>query len=138
MVFKDMPYTCRFCGSARVAQYDDGCPTLNLDKWKQLVACDRCCAYHIERRRLAHRIGLVCSTIEIAKGGRKFNGQLESDTREKLQWITKDIAKLVCDYHNLQTVWEPDFIQQLVDRPDMCDAIIKSYYRGVEGLRRAA
>jgi len=135
-MIQKVPYTCRFCGAQRMASYDDDCPGIQLEKWMKVICCNKCADFRVQRGNLTDGIASACRVIQVET----FNGAtlpLEKETRIRLKLVklTKRYATLMCDHLHLTNVWNPDFVDQLMEHPDKWGLILKTYVGGLSGLR---
>jgi len=138
------PYKCKICGRPGVARYDDSCPINSLQAWVSMLAHDRCHDYAIARRRVERSISAVCDTILRTRVHDNFPDDVTVErakhtvesARPILSFLTHRYADICCAYHHLQTIWEPDFPQQLLDHPDKSKLIMTTYVQGIKTLPR--
>lgn len=122
-------YTCPCCGKPGTAEYDPEY-VREIGKWKPMLHCDRCADFRSELSRLRESAKRVCMII-------LTTGEI-SKSRDKLTEITKKISNVVCNQWRVTNVWEPDFVNQLVDQPRQSDTIINLFARGIRKMRKAA
>lgn len=133
-MIRQLPYSCRICATKRVAEYDDDCPIGNLDAWRKLLVCDRCHDYCIARIRIERSIAAACFMLVRAKINDKAE-KMAVDIKPLVERLTKKLATVCCDYYRLTNVWDPEFVDQLIARPEKVGVILGVY---VNGLRRIA
>ena len=134
-MIRQLPYTCRVCGTKRVAEYDDQCPGVHIARWLGLIVCDRCHDYLVPRRRTEACISRLCLTLETVRMAGRQDSNAEAEIRRRFESLTRRYAKIVCDYYWLQPVWEQDWVEQLMEHPGKAGVIVAAY---VDGIRRIA
>jgi hypothetical protein len=136
-MIQKIPYTCRYCGAKRIAEYDDDCPGMHLEKWLKLICCNRCADYNVDRREITDGIAASCRQIQIGTfNGKKLAPEKEAFVRETLTKLTKRYTTLLCDSLGLTNVWDSDFVNQLFDHPDKWPKILRLYMEELEALKR--
>ena len=130
----DVPYNCKICGVARIAQADDETPPVWLTKLKKLLTCDPCYRYHNKRRR-AHD-WISNKAIEVSNI-RAVHHEADEDkltfmtepARLSIVAGTKRFAQVVCRHHNHIYRWEPSLVDQIMEQPEKCRKILFHYER---------
>ena len=131
---KTIAYTCKLCRRPGEAKYDDTEIPLDLGKWVSMLTCNRCYDYRDKKRLHADDIWRTCYDYSIARNLTDDSKRSEAvkRAREALVRKTKAFAGLICTHWNKMTVWEPDFVQMLLDHPDKSHQVLRDYERGVE------
>lgn len=128
------PYKCHHCGREGIAKAsDDGDREWNATLAKLLV-CDWCADYLHGKRGYGCAIANVCAQVR-GRQLTKPDQEVEEEARIKLRKLTWEYAQIICRYRRVENVWEQDFVEQLVERPDMCWVILRAYE---DGLRQTA
>jgi len=134
-MIQKIPYTCRFCGVSHIAEYDDECPGLHVEKWMKIICCNKCADFKTERKELTDGIAAACRVIQIHNyKGSGLPPNVESELRLKLEKLTKRYASIMCEHLHLTNVWDADFVQQFMDKPDKWGVILKFYVLGLRSL----
>lgn len=135
-MIKKIPYTCRFCGANHLAEYDDECPGIQLEKWMAVICCNKCAEFREEKRTVMDGIAASCRAIQVGtfRGGR-LKPEEESKVRAALERLTKRYADMMCDWFGLVRVWDKDFVEQLMEKPDKWGSILKLYNSGLRSLK---
>lgn len=116
---------CKFCKVPIVAEAHPDCPELNLKAWLPLLCCNRCGEFQQWLRKMIGWTRKTC--VAWSTRPHKAREASRGETHEELQRITRRIAEVVCKFHWIETVWELDFVEQLMERPDRAEAIVKLY-----------
>jgi len=135
-MIQKVPYTCRFCGVKHVAEYDDACPGIQVEKWMKLICCNKCADFRIERRDIMEGIAGACRLVQIGtSNGKSLPLDKEARVRETLTKLTKRFATLMCDHLHLTNVWDSDFVNQLMDHPDKWPSVLRAYANGLRSFK---
>lgn len=131
-----LEYICKFCGSKRVLECDipSDCPPLAMEKWKQMLVCNQCADYERGRRDTEDLIAKQAFSLKALRMGNLKEErikELEERCRRNLTVLTKKYAGLVCRRKNHHLVWEPEIVEQIVDNPDKCLAVLDFYVRNL-------
>ncbi len=126
-------YNCKFCGvTGTVESGDTTNIKIHIDKWLPMIACDRCATFHESRLKMTDRIVRVCVALKQARQTRHRElTEIENRTRGKLVELTKRFAGLACDYWRKQNIWDCEFSNCLMDKPDNAYSILSFYLKGV-------
>lgn len=119
-------YTCGLCGKPGQAQYK---PEMvhKLERWVSILHCNRCADFKVMLRKLRDNCKrLVILRWQLQKAGKMKQDQ-EALVRKEIEDLTKAIAQLVCVHWRVGVVWEPDFVNQLLDFPDKAEFIVNQY-----------
>jgi hypothetical protein len=120
-------YRCCFCKAERVSYWTPN-PMFTLAKWQDKIACNKCADYHTERLGLTRKIDRICrSLVQAHQVGGKELASIVQVSDGKLTELTRRLARTACDHLNIQTVWERDFVLQLLDKPELACKIITMY-----------
>lgn len=125
---KTIEYKCKFCKKPGTVEYDDTIRS-DVSKWIPYLACSPCASYHQKRITIERKIEEVCLTVNELQSS--WNEQKKKDglerCRQKLSAYTRDYANLVCKFLHKTVLWEPDFVEQLVDNPRSVRKICYQY-----------
>lgn len=124
---------CKFCLVPITATADDECPELNLKAWLSLLCCNRCGSFRAWFERILHSTRDLCRGWAILSPRQRESARPELD--QNLERITRRIADQTCRYYRVGHTWERDFVDQLLERPDKAEFIIRQYE---DIVRRAA
>ncbi|MBM2845749.1 MAG: hypothetical protein HW407_1061 [Bacteroidetes bacterium] len=102
-----------------------------MEHWLPLLSCDRCADYHEEKNRLRERIGKAAYATQRLRFMGAWNEGSEKVAREKLAGLTQAFAELVCRHYRKVTVWEPEFVDMLIGKPEEVNRILDRYVKGV-------
>ena len=111
---KSIPTTCKFCHQPITTQISEdyvGDP----HKILPLSACNRCADMRVEKRQIESRIKFTCMMRAF---GPKFHadGQ-ESKTHTTLTTHARAYCELLARWHNLDEMWDPEIVRNLMDTP---------------------
>lgn len=130
-----MPYTCPLCGLKSSAEYDSDF-VKKAEFWKSLLHCDRCADYRariVSLRESCKALAMVYLTHRFLV--HKVEPQFEQRIRAGLIEKTKAIAFAACNHWKRTMIWEPDFVQQILDQPDKVELIVNLYVRSIQKMR---
>lgn len=131
-----MAYKCKMCGREGLAHAsDDGDPGWNATLAKMLV-CNRCADYRQGRRKWGEAIASVCAQIRGAQLTKGLSNEAEDEARKQLKDFSQSYAHVACKYHHCQDIWEEEFVNLLVDKPDLCWRILREYEAGIPAAIR--
>lgn len=111
-----------------------------LEKWKPLLTCNRCADYFEARRKIGHGILKAAWTLSqsrVTMTSQKLL-QAEAQFREVLITLTKRFATLVCGHLNTTNVWEPAFMEMIMENPDKTRTILNQYIAGMKKAKSDA
>ncbi len=133
-------YLCQFCQRPGVAYYDDSCPGMHLDVWRKILACNHCADFREGVNRFTESIARSARSFAILQTSKLPEIRTESarTTREKLTVKTKDFAAHVCKFHHITNQWEEDFVEIIMERPDMVLRLLKDYERRIAKIAEDA
>jgi len=114
---------CRFCHCDIDAQADPDCPVEWVAKLLPLVCCDRCGDYQQWLNRATHVVKKMC--YDWAALGPKKRAEKQNDLFVKLTGTTQRIATKVCAFHRISYEWDRDFVDQLMEKPDKAEFIVR-------------
>jgi len=130
----NIAYECKFCQKPGVVTIDDPEAMFQVPKWKHLISCNRCADYSERKRLFFERIETataILNQFRMTLAPEKINSA-ESKIREKLTAITKQLSALVCDYYRKTNVWDVEFVNLLMERPEKTWAICNQYVRNIK------
>jgi hypothetical protein len=131
-------HTCKFCSAPITLEMDDdGDICFGLDYLKSIAACNRCADYREKRRSLIDR--LINHSIEWSRAKTKqlpLGPQEMDKLKEAIISATKKYSDLCCRFKRIQSVWEYDFAQQIMDQPHKTMQILSFYERNLGRFQR--
>lgn len=132
-------YKCKICGAEHVAMAsDDGDPAWNITLAKLLV-CDRCADYRQGRRKYGEAIATVCAQIRGALLSSKGLSQsVEDEARKQLRNLTQSYARVACRHRGMADVWDEEWVNMLVEKPDKVWIILREYEAGLQATKTKA
>ena len=126
-------HKCKFCQCPVVLEMDDSAVDyFGLEFWKSLAACNRCADYREKKRRLQEQ--LVDHSVKWARHKMKQVPLNEADVARLMELVekcTKKYADLVCRFNHVQSLWQQDFMQQILDMPGKTLRILHFYERDI-------
>lgn len=128
---------CKFCGAdCEVEQHED-CPDDWAEKLLAMVACNRCADFRTNLSTHGADVHKACANYIQVLNSNKGTTEKEQQMRRTLEILTRRIADTACRFYRLKpVVWDPDFVQQIMERPDKSWAIISTYIRMVAAEAR--
>jgi len=120
---------CKFCGIPLTVESSHDCPADWSNVILGLLACNRCADYRSSMIRLNDSIRRTCQTFIQMHNAGAMNEETTTALRQTLGTLTKRVADAVCRFYRVALIWEPDFIQQLIDQPDKHTRVISTYTR---------
>jgi hypothetical protein len=97
-----------------------------------MLACNRCADYRSRMSSLLHSIRQTCLDYIQAFNSTAQKAMTEefiAKTRATLSRLTQALAASACRHRGINTIWEPDFIQQLFDMPEKSNKVVAAYLR---------
>lgn len=128
---------CKFCQKQLTLEIDPECPIGKVEAWLSWASCNRCADYMRARGKIERPIARVCGNLSIIKAnlGGSVPSEVIGQARENLERLTRRYATVVCDYRLMKDVWQPDFVEQLLEQPHKSHLILRSYRQLVKGLQ---
>ena len=126
-------YLCQFCGRPGIAYYETDCPGLHIEVWQKLLACNACADYKSRVNLLTDAIGKFARTFAVHSTSQIQDVRMEAAkvAREKLTAVTQQLAAHICKFHAITTQWETDFVDIIMERPEMVLMVLKDYERRI-------
>ena len=136
-------YTCKICGTNRVAYYDESCPINQIEAWKSALTCDRCYAFRDSYIRSKNAIIGVCYLLNNFRESARYSEEkkkalrdAEIKIRERITTHTRRVASLLSDYYRIENTWDIDFVFQIMEKPMHSLKTIDAYHAGVKRLAK--
>lgn len=133
----NVAYECKFCQKPGVVTLEEPVEFVAIEKWRKILSCNRCADYMVARRSAIDRVKRACTLIQQIRmtitGAKAI--ELESRIRERLDDYTKAIAKIVCNYLNKSLVWDVQFVELLMGKPELYFRICHDYIRFTEKIK---
>jgi hypothetical protein len=129
----NIQHTCKFCSAPVTLELNDAMLAfMRLDRWKSFAACNRCADFREMKRNLIEQL-LRCVSDWYRYQEKQII--LKEPAIEKLRLaiveLTRKFAQLVCGFHRSHFIWEPDFAQQIMDKPVKTLTCLSIYENGV-------
>jgi hypothetical protein len=102
-------------------------------KLLKFATCNRCADYFVTRNRLRDAIARVCGVLTLVRGAgheQEKESRMVCKISDKLEQLTKDYAQAVSTYYRTQTLWDIEFVNMLMDRPEMVNSVLDHYRMG--------
>lgn len=128
---------CKFCRRHIEMEVDEAgfnSPIINAKLWLANCACNRCATFYKSRAIIAEKIGKYCQILIDSRRGQRDN-EKENAICDRLTTLTKQLAKIVCDFYTLETQWESDFVDNLMQEPAKFNIVLNIYIRGIRQIR---
>lgn len=139
---KEITYTCKFCKQQRTfeVEWTEACDQFNLAKWIPILACNRCAEHERKRRDLQSSI--VRLTFQIIADRKALKGQAalkaEDGAREAIGTLLARFATCVCDHLFIQTQFDRDFTDQIMEKPEVAHKLLGFYRQSIIKIARDA
>jgi hypothetical protein len=128
-------YTCKFCQKPGFVITGDAPMELEAGKrWYPMLCCNRCGDFRISLRKARHALMNIARQLATAAPAKI--GELRAAKTDAIESITKRISTLACDYYRVQNVWCADFVDQILEKPDKADIIVKVYVNGISKISK--
>ena len=125
-----LDYKCKFCqkpGSVNCG--DDPVEHEAAQRWYPMLCCDRCGKFRVSMRK--ERDAVRHLAVNLSACPKAKLKEVEADCRPKLELILKRVTTLVGDYYRVQNIWDKDFVEQIIEKPESAGIIIALYVQGV-------
>ena len=123
---------CKFCQIPITVDSDPNCPQEWALLLASMLACNRCADYRARMSSLLDSIRFTCLNYIQAHNSpdqKALTDVFMDKTRAALNRLTQGVAAASCRHRGINTVWEPDFTQQLIDMPDKSNKVVAAYLR---------
>ena len=128
-----LDYQCKLCGHKSTVEVDDDLELFTIAQWKTILCCNRCADFLGEKRAVVEKINRVAGLLELKRKG--FAAKVaESAIREKFDFHARKFAALVCHHFHKSMVWDEEFVNLLMEKPENSHRICAHYLRGVRAL----
>jgi len=124
---------CKFCHKPIFMDVDKAgyeSRMVNAEVWLRNLCCNRCSEFYREKQSLVESIGRACELIQLDR-----ENKARTKLRQKLVDLTQRLSKLVCDFKFLETVWDDEFVCQLMEKPAQSYRIVNFYCRALTTLQ---
>jgi hypothetical protein len=129
-----LEYLCKFCQKPGQAHYEP-LEAMELAKWAPLLCCNRCHDFEVSRRRLGRAINkqatILLQSAECLNSA-KVAG-VQDSVRKVLEILTKKLCTKTCDHYRKPNIWDIEFVNLLMDRPDMAWQITNKFVLSIKG-----
>lgn len=119
-------YNCPKCGKPGEGKADPGVDQQWVDTLAKLLHCNRCADF-LDRHCVLERRIRGAAFIVLSAEHSKDKAAVIDAMRDRLIDLTKTFAHLVCDFYRKVFTWEPDFVEQLIEKPEKAGRIIQLY-----------
>lgn len=126
-------YNCKFCGLPGSAEAGEGASMFDVERWRTILACNRCADYRVSTRTLCDKIHTTCAFLLFGRNGRP-EVKSEDKFRVKLTDLTKQLATVACKHRWIQNIWDVAFVDMLIEKPDCCRIVTGKYLRDIEKM----
>lgn len=130
--FSSIAADCKFCKRHLLIKIDPsgaGTPMFDIGKLVKLATCNKCADYYEKVRTLGETI---------IKGAFRSSYVKKPDEKQRIRdaliLLTKRYAEIVCTHFNRVTVWEPDFVEDVLKHHGKVDVILKAYRKMIASL----
>lgn len=136
----NIPYKCKFCAYEGIVTIADDYPKdiINIEAWIPKLCCNRCGQFMEKKRKVLDSIRRACTqllAVRVTMDEEKARGT-ETKLRMILEVLTKKFCSLVCDYYHKTNVWDADFANLLMEKPDHWYNVTAHYLRGIATMNR--
>ena len=124
-------YLCKFCGAKGALEIDTEVEWFfKLEKWLPLAACNRCADFSETLKMLEDAIkGIAHSVASLPNNDGKKN--VPEGLRKSLVTTTRAYAMRVCNFYRRPIMWEPEFVQTIIEKPNMVVRFLSAYRGGI-------
>jgi len=129
-----MDYTCGCCGCAGQAEYDSEF-IHKAELWKAKLVCNPCGDFLSAMLRLRACCYESAILFHRAKG-QKEEGIIKAELRRKLTTLTHRVSRITAAHWRTSELWDPDFVDQILEQPDKIKAIFTIYQQSVRAASR--
>ena len=128
-----MKTICGLCGKPGKVQCHDGI-IQNEHAWIAMLHCNRCADFKVALRALReHCKSVMIFRWQLQQTG-KMTPELTGEIKEMLIAATKAVAELTARHWRVDTVWDLDFVNQLMEFPDKAEFIVNQYAKMIKDL----
>ena len=122
------PGACKFCQRTLQLEVDDDCPEFHIAAWLPIAACDRCADFRMVLLRLGDRCVSLLGKVSDARNGKNYQ-TVRSEADAKLEQVTREIMRSICDHYRVQNYWERGMVDEMFEKPDKVRYMI-NFMRG--------
>lgn len=116
---KELKYKCKMCYREGIAEYDDECPAWNLGIWSRQLICNPCGQHRDQVMNKAGTIKWIAQKLIYLSALREDKATKAIDTiRDALVVKTRELASFVCRRHRKSYVWDMEFVNNIMRRPE--------------------
>jgi len=130
--------SCKFCRRPIEMDVDEAgfqSPIINAKLWLANIACNRCATFYKTRSAISERIGKNCELLLNSRRTGKRDNEIEVAVCDQLTKLTKQLAKIVCEFHSLETQWDSEFVDNLMQAPAKFSLVLNIYAKGIRQIR---
>lgn len=118
---------CKFCGIPVTVSSDPDCPPDWAESLLKMLACNRCADYRAAMGRIGAAIRKVCLNYIQLVNGKTITDDGRSKVRKGLEALTWKVADATCKFYRIKTLYDQDFVDQIMEHPDKSTLILKTY-----------
>lgn len=131
-----LDYHCKICGKPGVAYYDPARPVNNLEAWQSALCCNRCHTFRNHYQKAKNSVEKLCVGLIHSRNisDASLKNEVENRIRQAMMAITRRLAALCSDYYCVVNIWEQEFVNLLMAKPEGCNKAVNAYRIGVEKI----
>lgn len=118
---------CKFCGLPVTVQSDPDCPQEWAESLLKMLSCNRCADYRSAMGQIGAEIRKVCLGMIQMINGKVSTPDREAGIRKILERLTWKVAEATCRFYRIKTIYDQDFVDQIMEHPDKSSAILRTY-----------
>ncbi len=124
-----LDYHCKICSKPGIAYYDPECPISNLETWRRALCCSKCYDFRDGYMKGKRAIEALCVTLIAARQvkDKKVRQDAESEIRDRLVRVTKDIVTICSDFYRIQNVWDMEMVDVFMNKPRGCNRSLDTF-----------
>lgn len=118
---------CKFCGIPVTVESDPDCPPEWAESLLKLLACNRCADYRAMMSKLGSAIRTVSLNYVQLVNSKTDDAEKTAKVRKSLEAMTWKVAEATCRFYRIKTIYDQDFVSQIMEHPDKSSLILKTY-----------
>jgi hypothetical protein len=124
-------YTCKFCKKTGQVDVED-IPgiTLQVEKWRSALCCNRCADYKTSTRGIISQVSKTCRGIEWAPQGKR--AEKSEKAKSLLIPLTKRFCTIVCAHFYQPNQWDIEIVNLLTERPEKSADILSKFIHNMQ------
>ena len=115
------PASCKFCAlPISLHVHPDSLGMFSMAVWVKLAACNKCADYHTRRNAITHGVQRLANLAFQATASTNVDDKRDAINRchTKLTELTRKLATNAADHYRNGFIWEPDWVEQILNQPD--------------------